>query len=351
MKMMETLRRLVTSRPKLVAGAAAVAVVAAAAGITFAAWPADGGLPSDAAFSYHGTVVTVTELQGRMQVLKALYGVAKPTDSAGQDKYWRAAAQADAMSMILDNAASAAGLVITDQKANALLQQMVSSQLSGDPTTALNTLLKKFNVSKSDVLAEIKRQEEIALLFQQVTKSASKAPSDADAAAYFHAHATDFATPEKRHLLNIVVSSQSQAQALVTAAKGTDFATLAKQYSLDNATRSKGGDLGTVAAASLDTAYAKAAFAAPEGAVFGPVQSQYGWNVGEVTGIVPGRTATFASVRSNVISTMQSNSAMSAWKSWLSNELASAGVRYAAAYQPADPLQLPTVNVPTGSPS
>ena len=351
MTTIQTLREWVMSRPKTFIGIVAAVAVAAAAVVTVVAWPHDDGFPGDAAFSYRGTVVTVASLQERMHVLSALYGVAEPTDPAAQDKYWRAAAQADAMSMVLDNAGATAGVVVTDQKANSLLQQMAQSQLQGDPTTALAALLEKFGVSKADVLAEIKRQEEIALLFQQVTKSASKAPSTAEASAYFQTHAADFAVPEQRHLLNIVVSSQTQAQEVVNAAKSTDFGSLATKYSLDSATRSKGGDLGTVAASTLDAAYAKAAFGAATGGIFGPVQTQSGWNVGKVVAIVASRSVTFDSVRTNVIATMQSNNTMTAWKAWLSNQLTTADVRYAARYKPADPLQLPTVNVPTGSPS
>jgi peptidyl-prolyl cis-trans isomerase C len=340
-------------RRRLAVSAAVVVLLAVAATVTVLAWPHDDGgdgLPQNAAFSYRGTVVTVTALQQRMHLLGALYGVEEPKGSAAQDKYWRAAAQADAMSLILDQAAAAEGVVVTTSKAEQLLQQMASSQLSSSstsPSASLNALLKKFGVTKAQVLEEVKRQEEIALLFQKVTQKASATPSDADLRTYFRTHASDFAVAQKRHLLNIVVAKQSQAKALIAAARSTGFEQLARRYSLDDATRSKGGNLGTVAASALDAAYAKAAFAAPVGGVFGPVKTQYGWNVGKVVSVVAGHSVTFASVRKAVVYALQSNRAMAAWQTWLRAQIAQAGVHYASTYRPADPLQLPAVNLPT----
>lgn len=327
--------------------AAAVVVVAIAVAATAMMWPRGDGLPKNAAFSYRGTVVTIPQLQQRMHVLHALYGVSEPKGSTAKDKYWRAAAQADAMSMILEHAAAADGIVVTDRQANALLQQMVSSQLSGSGASSLSVLLKKFGVSEADVLLEVKRQEEIGLLFQKVTRHAAAKPSDADVATYFQAHAADFAIPEKRHLLNIVVATKTQAEAIIAAAKTTSFSTLAKRYSLDDATRSKGGDLGTAAASALDTTYAAAAFAAPSGGIYGPVQTQFGWNVGKVVAVVASRSVALSEVQANVVSALQSSRAMAAWRTWLAHQVAAAGVRYASAYRPVNPLQLPAVNLPS----
>lgn len=325
-------------------------VVGAVTTLTVAPWSKSNDLPKDAAFSYRGSVVTVADLQARVHVLGALYGVAEPTGKAAQAKFWRAAAQADAMSLILEHAAATDGIVITQKEANSVLQQMITTQLTGsNAQAAFDAILKKFGVTQADVLLEVKRQQQIGQLFQRVTRSASATPSAADLDAYFQAHASDFGVPQRRHILNIVVASQSEADAIVQAAKKTAFGTLANRYSLDGSTRLKGGDLGTVAASTLDSVYAKAAFAATPGTVFGPVHTTYGWNVGKVVAVVPARPAVFASVRSQVLSALQSSRALAAWRAWLTKQVASAGVRYAAAYRPADPTSLPAINLPTGS--
>ncbi|MGH3624029.1 MAG: peptidylprolyl isomerase [Sciscionella sp.] len=53
--------------------------------------------------------------------------------------------------------------------------------------------------------------------------------------------------------------------------------------SIDGSTRSKGGDLGEVAEEQLQPDYAKVAFAAGNGEIFGLVKNNYGWNIGRVS--------------------------------------------------------------------
>lgn len=327
-----------------------VAVVIALAAAGAVAWRKTHDLPSDAAFKYGGTVVTIHDLDQRIHALGALYGVKQPTDASKVDAFRRAAAQADAMTMVLDKAAADDGIVISDKSARDTLTQMLGTQLGGSPQKSFDALLTKFGVSEDDVLLEIKRQQEIALLFRKVTKDASAVPSAADVTSYFQQHKADFAVPPRRHLLNIVVATRAQAVRLLALARTSDFASLARRYSLDDSTRSKGGDLGTVTRAQLAGAYAKAAFAARPGQVFGPVRTSHGWNVGEVLGTTPGRRVTLAKVRSQVITNMRSERALDAWRSWLSQQIADAHITYADDYRPTDPTALPSMaGIPTSS--
>jgi peptidyl-prolyl cis-trans isomerase C len=330
--------------------AVTVAVIAALAAVGVVAWNKTHGLPSDAAFKFGGTVVTTSDLDQRIKVLGALYGVQQPTDSAKVDKFRRAAAQADAMTLILDKAATSAGIVISDKSARDTLTQMLGSQLGSDPQQSFDAILTKFGVSENDVLVEIKRQQAIALLFRQETKSASGVPSSSDVATYFQQHTSDFSVPAKRHLLNIVVKTRADAATVVRAARVDQFSALARRYSLDDSTRSKGGNLGTVSATQLAGAYAKAAFAARIGSVFGPIKTSHGWNVGKVVSGTAGRAASLATSRAQVIANMRSERALDAWRSWLTAQVTAAHITYADAYRPADPNALPAIaGVPTAS--
>lgn len=71
--------------------------------------------------------------------------------------------------------------------------------------------------------------------------------SDAQVEAYMQAHPEEYKTSAKLRLQQIVVSGKDQA-AKVTAdvAKKLDFAQIAKERSLDDATRDNGGDLGWI---------------------------------------------------------------------------------------------------------
>lgn len=328
---------------RLRTGVAAVVVAAVLVAGGVLGWQKVHALPSDAAFKYGDTVVTTTSLDDRIRVLGALYGVQRPTDAAKLAKFKRDAAQADAMTMILDRAAADDRVVISDKTARDTLTRMMQSQLSGQPQQSFDVVLTKYGVSEDDVLLEIKRQQEIALLFRKVTHDATATPSAADVASYFKAHAADFAVPAKRHLLNIVVGTKAAAVRVARAARSGDFRALARRYSLDDSTRSSGGDLGNVSASQLDDAYARVAFAARKAAVFGPVRTSHGWNVGLVVAATPGRPAVFAKVRNQVVANLRSERALEAWRSWLSGKVAAAHIRYAEDYRPADPDALPTI--------
>ena len=351
MSSLTAIRTFLEGRWRIAAVAVLALIIAVAGGTAVASWSHGEELPKNAAFSYRGSIVTIAALQERMHTLGALYGVEEPKGAAAQAKYWRAAAQADAMTLVLDHAAAAEGVVVSTRQADAVLQQMISSQVSGNQSASFDALLKRFGVSRADVLLEVKRQQEIGLLFQKITRAASTNPTDADVTAYFRAHSSDFEVAPKRHLLNIVVATRSQATALATLAKTMDFATLAKRYSLDGSTRSKGGDLGTVAASALDNAYAKAAFGAPQGGIYGPVQTVYGWNVGKVVAVIAGRTVALAQIRASVVAELKSSRALALWRAWLTTQMQSAGIRYASAYRPADPNRLPVISTPSIPPS
>lgn len=301
-------------------------------------------LPDDAAFEYDGTVVTQDDLDERVEVLGALYGIKQPGEEDGREAFRRDTAKAVAVSMVLDDAARDEGIVIPDKRARDTLDQMVQSQLGADPQEAFTKLLADFGVTEAAVLEEVKRQQAIALLFEKITKAAAADVTGADAREFYEAHPDRFATPERRELRNIVVRTRKQAQAVVQRVRsGEGFAALARATSLDDATRDKGGALGVVPASSLAEDYAKAAFGARRGAVFGPIRTQFGWNVGQVVRIVPGKEPTLDQVQDQAFEAVRSERALEAWRDWLEARIKDADVEYADSYRPEDPNEPPAL--------
>jgi peptidyl-prolyl cis-trans isomerase C len=295
-------------------------------------------LPDDAAFRLGDEVVTEEQLDNHVRLLEALYGIQKPVDSSEQATFRRDIAKAVAVGMVLDGAAADNGIVIPDKSARDTLASMVDGQLGTNGDSQFTALLGKFGITEADVLKEIKRQQSIARLFQEVTNQAVTSLTDADARGYFEDDPARFAKPEQRRLRNIVVATEREAEQLKTrVAGGADFGVLAKQNSLDDSTRDKDGDLGRVVASQLDPAYAKVAFAAPVHGVFGPVRTQYGWNIGQVVSVEPGTQPAFEDVRDQARDALRSDRAMSAWRAWISERIRDADVEYADAYRPADP--------------
>ncbi len=79
---------------------------------------------------------------------------------------------------------------------------------------------------------------------------------------------------------HILVAKRDEAREVLRQLEdGADFAALARQISLDPATRLEGGDIGYFTAAGILPEFARVAFATARGAVSEPFQTEAGWHV------------------------------------------------------------------------
>ncbi|MGQ0575694.1 MAG: foldase protein PrsA [Pseudonocardia sp.] len=334
-------RRLPATAAGRIVLAAVLAVVLG--GLGTLAYARATALPAGAAFAVGDRVVSVDELDRRIDTLRALYGVQPPVeDPARMDTFRRDAAKAVAVGMILDDAAAEREIGIADTKVRATLDQFVAGQFGDDPAARERFVRALGNVGATEqaVLDEIRQQFAVSELFNRVTEDVSV--TETEARAVFPQYAERLGVPEKRGLRNIVVTSEEQAVQIADQARaGADFPGLARTFSLDGSTRDTGGDLGQVTAAQLLPGYAQAAFGASAGGVFGPVQNDFGWNVGQVVEVVPGRPAQLDAVLPQLTRLVDIDRRNAVWADWLAGAIADADVRYAQAYQPADPLAVP----------
>jgi peptidyl-prolyl cis-trans isomerase C len=309
-------------------------------------------LPSDAAFEVSGTVVTKFAMAHRLQVLGALYGLRAPANDPGQlDKFQRDTAQSVALSTVIDREVEARHLTVPAPQAQALETDFINNGIKPGGQEAFVQLLRDTGASEGDVLDELKRQVGALTLYHQVTDRAAASLTEADVAAYYRQHSGEIVQPEQRHLRNIVVETQGEADQLVADIKGgADFAAVATQSSLDGKTRDAGGDLGFVAATQLAGGYDKAAFAAPPGALFGPVQTSDGWNIGQVLEVRPAVPLQYGQVHDQLMQQLRAERAVTAWQNWLVDQVSRADIRYADQYRPADPASAArTASPPVGA--
>lgn len=293
-------------------------------------------LPADAAFRADGTVVTVAQLDDRIRLLGALYGVQAPTDPAKLDGFRRDTAKAVVVSDVLDRAAADQGVVIADKAANDELTKVLQTSYPNGRVDFVKQL-GALGLSEQSVIDEVKRQLANSQLYDSVTKGVPL-PTDDEVAAAYTARKAQMATPEKRHLRNIVVTSQAAAATVRAQLDGgADFATVARTASLDKSTKDQGGDLGTVTRDQLEKAYGDAALGTGANGLFGPVQTQYGWNVGQTLEITASTPLTLDQVRDPLRTQLSDERKSAVWTAWLNGRLDAANVRYAADYQPADP--------------
>jgi foldase protein PrsA len=152
---------------------------------------------------------------------------------------------------------------------------------------AYQAFLKTSGMNEEDILFRVKLDQLQQKLTQKVTKDASKV-SDEDVKEYYDKNKKRFAQPERRDLRIVLTKSEDKANQAKSALEGgQDFKSVAKTYSIDEASKAQGGKLPAVAKGQQEKALDTAVFAAKKGQLEGPVKTQFGWYVFEVDKITP----------------------------------------------------------------
>jgi foldase protein PrsA len=150
------------------------------------------------------------------------------------------------------------GVKFSDNDINARLAQMVSDAGSVDK---LNEYLSKNQMSLGDLCSQLRSQIAGEAMLSRVT---STLPTSV----------------EQVHARHILVSTAALAQAILTQIRqGKDFASLAKQYSIDEASKSNGGDLGWFPKGVMEPQFEAIAFQLRPGQVSEVVQTQFGYHI------------------------------------------------------------------------
>ncbi len=135
-------------------------------------------------------------------------------------------------------------------------------------------------------------------------------PDEATLRAVYDADLTAWDQTCVRHIL---VKERAAADTLAAELRGgADFATLARERSIDTASGTAGGDLGCTQRGLFVEPFETAAWTGAVGVLQGPIESQFGWHVLEVT---KRGTLTFEEAREQLLqlSTLEPFTALGGW--------------------------------------
>ncbi len=135
---------------------------------------------------------------------------------------------------------------------------------------------------------------------------------------YYNDNLAKFTQPERRkasHILfRVAADADEESKAKVRKKaeevlqqikNGADFAEMAKQYSKDPGSASKGGDLGFFGTGEMVPAFEKAAFALKPGEVSELVESPFGFHIIKLTAVQGGKPKPLAQVKDKIIADLQ----------------------------------------------
>jgi foldase protein PrsA len=166
--------------------------------------------------------------------------------------------------------------------------------------------LKDSGQTEKDILKRVRLDTLSNKIREKVTKGKDKV-TDAQIQAYYDKNKARFAQPERRDLRIVLTKGEAKAaQAKNAIEGGQSFKSVAKKFSIDQASKAQGGKLPAVAKGQQEKALDTAIFKAKKGALTGPVKTQFGYYVFEVTKVTPASQQTLAQAKATIKQTLAS---------------------------------------------
>jgi parvulin-like peptidyl-prolyl isomerase len=211
--------------------------------------------------------------------------------------------------------ADARGVKVSDAEVQRSFQDQKKQAFPNDK--AYKKFLASSGMNESDILFRVKLDQLQQKLTQKVTENEGKV-TDADVKNYYDKNKKRFSQPQRRDLNVVLTKSKAKAdQAKKALDSGNSFKSVANKYSIDQASKSQGGKLPDVAKGQQEKSLDTAAFSAKKGKVTGPVKTQFGWYVFEVTKIKPATQQSLAQAKETIRNLLKSQRQQKALNSFI----------------------------------
>jgi foldase protein PrsA len=227
------------------------------------------------------------------------------------------------------------GIEVTDAEVNKRLDELKQQFFQGDEEKYRKEIAKQ-GLTDERVREEIRSRLLSEKIYERVTSTVKV--SQADVKAYYDENKTQFQQPESREVRHILVKKESQAMDIYQQLlDGANFAALAKRFSQDTTSATKGGKYTAVKGQSV-APFDKFVFAADTGDLSRPVKTEFGFHVIEVLSDIKPKAITplkevEASVRDTLLREKQ-NETMREWVNDLQEKYKDE-VAYAPGFAPA----------------
>jgi foldase protein PrsA len=242
--------------------------------------------------SFEGTTGVAVEQQYRAQILNSLIQLE-----------------------LIKEAAKTLGVSVTTKQIDDYVAQL-ETQYGGK--TALDSAMKSAGFDMATLREQISNNLLAEAVGTKVTTGTVNV-TDAQIKTYYDTNKAQYSTPAQVHAEHILVGTTDTvlAKSLLAQVKaGGDFAALAKKYSTDPGSKTKGGDLGWAA----PTAYvAEFATAVDKLKVNGVtlVETQYGWHIIRLLGRRAASQQTLAQATAAIKTTLEQTGRSNAFSTYL----------------------------------
>jgi peptidyl-prolyl cis-trans isomerase C len=164
---------------------------------------------------------------------------------------------------------------------------------------------KKAGIEKDQVLLDrIEEMRERLILneFLQREVEGKLVTTDKELEDYYNLHKEEFKSPDEAKISHILVRNEEDAKAVLKRLrKGSDFAKIAREVSIDMATKDSGGEMGVIQKGKFHPQLDSVIFSANEGEVSDPVKTERGYHIIKVQKKIPGLPLSFNDAK-NILS-------------------------------------------------
>jgi foldase protein PrsA len=212
----------------------------------------------------------------------------------------------------LDQEATKQGVKVTDKELQKQIDDIKKQQFT--QKGSYEKFLQNAGLTNEDVLFQQRVRQLQDKITQKVTKGKDTV-TDAQIEAYYNKNKSRFASPERRDLRIVLTKDKAKAaQAKKALQSGQSWKSVAKKYSIDQASKANGGKLAGVAKGQQEKALDTAVFAADKGKLTGPVKTQFGWYVFDVTKVSKAKQQSLEESKASIKQILQSQGQQSALK-------------------------------------
>ena len=202
---------------------------------------------------------------------------------------------------------------------------------------AYEQALKQNGITESELREDIRENLPIQEVQQRVSGDAQ--PSDKEVQKFYEENKeAQFTNPEQRCMRHILFNKDQKQKAEEVKEQlqdGGDFAELAKENSQDPGSAEQGGDLGCLGRGETVPEFEKAAFGAKPGEIVGPVETEFGYHLIEVTEVRPQETRSLEEVESQIRDQLVAAERDEEFQAWIEEQTKKRDVKYLEGYKPA----------------
>jgi len=234
------------------------------------------------------------------------------------------------------------GITVSEDEVNKEIEQLkdqVAQQAQGQDLgreEAFDQALQQAGITEEQLRQQIREQLPIQKVQERVAGDVG--PSQEEVEQFYEQNkAAQFTTPETRCTRHILFNKDQKEKAEEVKQQlqnGGDFAALAKEYSQDPGSAEQGGDLGCIGRGETVPNFEEAVFGAEQGEIVGPVETDFGYHVIEVTDIQEEATQPLSEVEAQIRDQLTTEAQSEEFTAWLQKQKEQRNVKYLPGYKP-----------------